>query len=215
MQPTHGKQLVVIELDAVWDWQIYFESLGTQVHGIAASHVNPDVNHSKRFVLRRDLCQMELPNWELNVPDCFKTQPVCPDDVVVMCKQFWCSTSLSQPPMVFLPHHQYKSLEKAPNEVLPRNTLSEKACKEYRKTAKFCNESAWKLTRAGKYLLDWVKQNEQKTWPPGPELPWLSTPNMQAPWMTNLLPLNDEWKKYAPGALLLRTPTLGPGTYFI
>ena len=96
MQPTHGKQLVVEELEAVYDWHSFFEPLDLVIKGIAASHYHPDVNHSKRFVLRKDLCQMELPGWSLETPECLKGREH-PEDVVMMCKQ-----NKSKPPSAVL-----------------------------------------------------------------------------------------------------------------
>ena len=38
---------------------------GFDMHGIAASHQNPDVCHSKRFVARVDLGTVHLPEYEV------------------------------------------------------------------------------------------------------------------------------------------------------
>ena len=70
--PTHSRKLIVKKLEGLFDWQEFFEPWHFQYHAIAASHQTPVVCHSKRFVSRKDLAQMELPGWELQTPQGFE-----------------------------------------------------------------------------------------------------------------------------------------------
>ena len=86
-----------------------------------------------------------------------------------MVKHYIHSDQLSQPPMLVIPQaHMEKIDTVAPSLALGRNNLSERQCKEFRKTAKSIEGHPWGLRTASTYLQDLVANNQNKSWP-GPE----------------------------------------------
>ena len=112
-----------------------FEPLGLNVSGIAASASHPDVCFSKRFLQLRDLPQLNLPGWELEIPTVFQGHVKHPQDVVMVCKQFWSDVRLAQPPMLWIPYSRFAQLGRFPTAPQDRNTLSDRHIKEYKKAA--------------------------------------------------------------------------------
>ena len=90
---------------------------------------------SKRFLQLRDLPKLNLPGWELDAPPMFKDVARHPQDVVMVCKQFWASDRLAQPPLLWIPHAWFVRLSQIPGARVDRNTLSDRQVKEYRKNS--------------------------------------------------------------------------------
>ena len=126
------------------------------VSGIAASHSHPRVCFSKRFLQLRDLPKLNLPGWELEVPALFKDTDRHPPGVAMVCKQFWASDQLAQPPLLWCPHSWYAPLRHVPWARKDRNAMTARQLNEYTNTAKAVVEPPWCLLRAGAYLEKWV-----------------------------------------------------------
>ncbi len=65
-------------MHGLWDWKDYFRDVGTSITGIAIKAEGESVNHSFRFIRRRDLYQSYLVrgqafDWEVeSVPGFFQ-----------------------------------------------------------------------------------------------------------------------------------------------
>ena len=166
------------------------------VSGIAASYHHPIVCFSKRFLQLRDLPKLNLPGWELEVPDLFKDTDRHPQDVVMVCKQFWASDQLAQPPLLWCPHSLYAGLKQVPWARKDRNVMSERHMKEYKKTAAAVVQKPWCLLRAGAYLEKWVADNQAGTYGAPPTIPLLTSMVGSEPvWGEDMA---VEWQEYAP-----------------
>ena len=161
-------------LHGTWDWQQFFDRLRFNVSGIAASYHHPSVCFSKRFLQLRDLPKLKLPGWELEIPALFKDTTRHPRDVVMVCKQFWASDQLAQPPLLWCPHSWYAQLRQVPWARRDRNRLSERQVKEYKKTTESVVQKPWCLLRARAYLEKWVADNQAGTDGGPPTIPLLT-----------------------------------------
>ena len=108
----------------------FFEPLGLNVSGIAASSWHPDVCFSKRFLQLRDLPQLTLPGWALAIPTVFQGHATHPQDVVMVCKQFWSDDRLAQPPLLWIPHSRFALLGRFPTAPQDRNILPDRQINE-------------------------------------------------------------------------------------
>ena len=135
LKPIRGRPVFADILPGTWDWVRFFEDLRLNVTGIAASHAHPRVCFSKRFLQFRDLPKLNLPGWELAVPALFKDTARHPQDVVMVCKQFWASDQLAQPPLLWCPHGLYARLRQVPWARKDRNVMSERHVREYKKNS--------------------------------------------------------------------------------
>lgn len=138
LTPIRGRKVFADILHGTWDWIKFFEDLSLKAMGIAASAAHPSVCYSKRFLQLRDLPKLNLPGWELEVPLAFQKMERHPQDVVMVCKQFWASDRLAQPPLLWIPHAWFARLKRVPWARNDRNTLTDRQCKEYLK-------QLWKL----------------------------------------------------------------------
>ena len=68
VQPCRNRVVIAEKLDATWNWQAFFDPMGLQITGIAATPSAPHVCNSKRFVARQNLPTMHLPGWNIEVP---------------------------------------------------------------------------------------------------------------------------------------------------
>ena len=84
LKPIRGRPVFADILPGTWDWQQFFDDLGFNASGIAASYHHPIVCFSKRFLQLRDLPKLNLPGWELEVPALFKDTTRHPQDVVTV-----------------------------------------------------------------------------------------------------------------------------------
>ena len=185
-------------LHGTWDWQEFFNDLRFNVSGIAASWWHPDVCFSKRFLQLRDLPKLNLPGWELEVPPLFKDTERHPQDVVMVCKQFWASDQLAQPPLLWCPHSWYARLRQVPWSRKERNAMSATTMREYRKTAKTVVKRPWCLIRAGAYLEKWVDDNEAGTYEDPPAIPLLTSSMVDSDPVWAQEDMAVEWREYAP-----------------
>ena len=81
LSPINGRRVFAEYLQGTWDWKAFFDPFELSMSGIAASHWKPDVCFSKRFLQYRDLPNVNLPGWELEVPKVFENLPRHPQDV--------------------------------------------------------------------------------------------------------------------------------------
>ena len=123
LHEARGRKVFVDILNGTWDWKAFFLPLGLNATGIAASAAHPDVCFSKRFLQWRDLPKLNLPGWELDVPPVFQDTVRHPQDVVMVCKQFWTVNRLAQPPLLWIPHSWFDRLEQIPWARRERNPL--------------------------------------------------------------------------------------------
>ncbi len=192
---VRGRKVFADILPGTWDWKGFFDSLGLKASGIGASAAHPDVCFSKRFLQLRDLPKLSLPGWELEVPAMYLDLPRHPEDVVMVCKQFWASDRLAQPPLLWIPHSYFARLGRFPTTPAERNTLSERQIKEYKKTAAEVVKKPWCLFRAGDYLEKWVANNTAGTYGRPPDIPFLLAEDSEPVWSEEMA---VEWRDYAP-----------------
>ena len=86
----------------------------------------------------------------------FTSDPISPFDVLVLFKEHVSSAILTQAPMLFLPFSRLLLLDPSTLNVLARNRLSDKATKEFRKSASHMADFPWCLKAAGDWLERWV-----------------------------------------------------------
>ncbi len=160
----YGRLCTDVEINTgAWNWQKWLRGLGVRLTGLAPTTRAPDVCHCWRFVRRRDLARHVSPGVEdlLVVPQEFASDPVTPNDCILLLKQWVCSTELSQEPLLVLPAARLDRLDPTDSiEPVPRNTLTDQARREYKKTAARFGDAPWNLTDAETYLREWVKRNE-------------------------------------------------------
>ena len=193
--PIGGRKVFAEILKATWDWKAFFDPLEISAGGIAATHATPDVCFSKRFLQRRDLPKLNLNGWDLEIPEMYQHLEQSPQDVVMICKQFWSSDRLAQQPLLWIPHSYFDRLDQHPKTMTPRNALSDKQAKEYLKTAKEVVLPPWRLQRAGDYLNKWVDDNRTGRILPAPRLSIFEA-NIRIPvWGEEMA---VEWQDYAP-----------------
>ena len=114
----------------------------------------------------------------------------------MVCKQFWASDQLAQPPLLWCPHEWYARLRQVPWARKDRNVISDRQKKEYRKTAEAAVQRPWCLLRAGAYLEKWVADNEAGTYGAPPTIPLLTSMVSSEPvWAEDMA---VEWQAYAP-----------------
>ena len=207
VRPGGNRVLHVQKISAAWNWQEFFSGKELLFSGIAACKSSPDVCHSKRFVLRRDLPKLGLPDGGIVTPLMFHSHPVCPDDVVMLTKEFWSNSSLAHPPMlVWDSVFTARLAGEWPQRVCSRNKLSKCQLLEFRKTALKVQAPPWNLTCAGAYLTQWCDLNEQGTQDlqPPPHVFFRDQVQKQR-WHCAMLAVadtvqSDTWLQYAPGA---------------
>jgi hypothetical protein len=203
VNPPGNRQLVVSKLEASYDWRPFFEPLAMNVTGIAASVPNPDVCHSKRFILRADLDKLLPKGTEVEVPEIFREEPPDQADVFMLAKEFWSSDRLSQAPLLFLPKVVANKLAPGgPVVTMERNRLSDEQLRQFRRTAAKAGEPPWNLVRAERYLNQWCLENERAAWPQPVRLQFVvdggGVERWQG-WESEALE-HDEWLRYASGA---------------
>ena len=92
----------------------------------------------------------------------------------MVCKQFWASDQLAQPPQLWCPHSWFAQLRQVPWARKDRNVMSDRQVKEYKKTAKAVVQKPWSMLRAGAYLDKWVADNQAGTYGASPNIPLLT-----------------------------------------
>ena len=151
------------------------------------------------MVPRRDIQHMSLQEWGLTIPHVYRRCPESPDDVFLCCKQFWGDQKLAQAPMLILPASEKVKLKTpGPTKACPPNQMTERALREFTKTATAIEKSPWNMKEAAAYLKMWCEANKAgeipNPLPPG----WVVTKQNSIPlWKDK--PLELEWQKYAPG----------------
>ena len=59
-------------LHGAWDFNGFFDDLDLKAKGMGASAAHPEVYFSKRFLQLRDLPELKLVGWGLDVPSVYK-----------------------------------------------------------------------------------------------------------------------------------------------
>jgi hypothetical protein len=90
------------------------------------------------------------------------------DDVILLAKHWMHSTSLCQHPFLLLPATRLQMLDACPVQAMPRNIMTERALREYRKTALAVALAPWRVLRAAEYLENLCQCNESQNWPEPP-----------------------------------------------
>ena len=116
LQPVRGRQLLVERLEGTWDFQAWFRKLHGQISGLAATHLEPDVNHVWRFASYGKL-QNIMPESKLQVMrnDWADMEPD-DKDVVLLLKESTHLQGFRQEPVLLLPHKVAALLAKGGSE---------------------------------------------------------------------------------------------------
>jgi hypothetical protein len=209
VHPAGGRELLVKKLEAAWDWQAFFAVANVALSGIAASHTQPFVCHSKRFVRRQDVPMLSLTlpdDYSMVVPSIFERDPEQPDDVIMLMKEFWSSEALAHRPVLAWNSSVTRELNTVPTVACARNKLSKDQLWQFRRTAKAVQEAPWKLLAASGYLIKWCDQNELGECPMPLPLVFLAQASQRHRWDKAVLAIStgavepDAWLCYAPAA---------------
>ena len=136
---------------------------GSKITGLAATGGQLDVNHSWKVVQRGLLGQITGFSDDVIETTHASHRTLDPHhrDAILLLKESISSSMLSQPPLLLLPHaHVQNAPPREALEILPRNVLSERHLKEFRKTADCVEAEPWKLCAGAKYLRDLCRKNE-------------------------------------------------------
>ena len=69
MPPMGGRRILAEVLPFTWDFQVWLQNMNVSLSGLAITESEPWVNHSFRFVQRRDLASYSgLELWPLLEP---------------------------------------------------------------------------------------------------------------------------------------------------
>jgi hypothetical protein len=152
--PPRGRTLVVEVLNCTYDFQGWFQAgLGSNISGLAATHVQPETNHVWRFVPRYLLPHVAKEVVvSTSLHEEWSSKPEADSDVLLFVKEFMHSPSLSQQPLLFQPHVVAAALPVTGLSVMPRNPLSEKTIQQFLKTAAAVAQPPWHLFKAQAYL---------------------------------------------------------------
>ena len=93
----------------------------------------------------------------------------------LLCKHFMHSSVLTQPPTLLLPAARLQRVSGLPSKLLPRNTLSERQLKEFRKTARLISQPPWSLQRGCEYLQGMCDDNQSGREHQPPEIKYFNT----------------------------------------
>lgn len=120
------------------------------------------MNHVWRTVQRQHLGGYNgSDQWQV---DCdhpeFKLMAENDHDAILLVKQSMASMHLSQPPTVCLPAAALSKVDPAALTVAPRNLLSGRQLKEFKKTADAVGKEPWRMFGARDYLNAWVEANQ-------------------------------------------------------
>ena len=114
----------------------------------------------------------------------------------MVCKQFWASDQLAQPPLLWCPHGLYARLRQVPWARKDRNVMSDRQVREYKKTAAAVVQKPWCLLRAGDHLEKRVADNQAGTYGAPPTIPLLTDKASCEPVCGEDMAV--EWQDYAP-----------------
>jgi hypothetical protein len=162
VKPARGRQLHVEVLHGTWDFQAWFGTLDAQISGLAATHTEPNTNHSWTFA-RYSLLNTIMPQADTEVEvahETWKDLPADSRDCILLVKQYMHDAKYSQKPILMQPYAIASSLNKSDLKPVPRNELGERAIKEFRKTATAVCQQPWNLLKAGAYLKQLCDSNE-------------------------------------------------------
>jgi len=191
-------------LDSTYDFSSWLEGI-SQISGLAATHAEPDANHSWHF-LRSDLANKFVPRaagaveysneeWKDLAPD--------PRDAILVVKQYLHHTAFSQPPLLAMPQSVAASLREETLKPHALNVLGDRLLKEYRKTAVTIAAQPWNLLKGQMYLEKLCDDNEKGIVLPPPKLNCLFHYKMPA---LNLHPEVEAAEPSAPRKIFVAKP---------
>jgi hypothetical protein len=160
LKPADGHKLKVFVLDQTLDFQSYFASFGIKISGLAATHTEPDTNHSWSFVSRETCRKMYGTDLEIQCmnPEWEKLEEH-DQDTILLCKQFLHSSESSQAPLLMMPYSLVVDKTVPEMPLNPRNKLPMRSLHEFQKTAKAVGAAPWELVKAQAYLEEWIANN--------------------------------------------------------
>jgi hypothetical protein len=152
-----GREVIAEMVPGVRDWSDFFKAADVQLHG----HTGAGSAHVFKFVKRCDLVEGG-PDGMVVDPGCFGVGLTeNKGDVIMLVKALMRDTSLCQQPLLILPKDVLDKLPLlGPNSAAPRNVMTQRMKAEYMKTAAAVEAEPWGLLRAGSYLRQFVKHNE-------------------------------------------------------
>ena len=156
----NSHRLHVEVVSSTFDFQGWYHNLGLSVKGLASTAGCHFTNHSWEFVPRKQIESRYGDSVQItcNQSD-WETENVEPMDVILICRQYIHSTTLSQEPVVFLPTGIVKKLDGSKLKVAATNLLNERTLSEFRKTATAVARSPWELLKAQRWLDNLCEQN--------------------------------------------------------
>ena len=160
VKPVAGRMLHVEVLQSTLDFQRWFLSVGVQISGLAATHLEPDTCHHWRFAQRHKLSD-EGPAIEIH-HDGWKGLEKHRADTILLVKEALHSREFAQAPVLVQPHVVGSMLDTQALRPAPRLLLGDRALKEYRKTAAAMGREPWKLFKAQHYLESLCYKNENQ-----------------------------------------------------
>ena len=163
--PVRGRALHVEVLNSTMNFQKWLAPLNIKICGLTATCFQEDTNHCWRFIQRRNLSSLlnlDLEEVENTHPD-WRDLPSHEADVILLVKESISSGTLSQKPLVILPHAILGNLFPADLEPVSRMQFGEsgRELKEFRKTAAAVEGEPWNLFKAAQYLRTLCDDNEQ------------------------------------------------------
>lgn len=177
--PPRNRSLHVEVLDTTYDFSAWFSALQIQLSGLAATHAEPDTNHSWRFVRHSMLPQLVSdPVIECGVA-AWEGCPSDGRDVILLVKQFLHHADFSQRALLVQPHAEAAKLRMCELGVKAANSLGDRAIHEFRKTALVVGAAPWNLVRAQAFLEKLCNDNESGHNPAGMRLRFLEEYKMQ------------------------------------
>ena len=177
MHPTHGRVGHVEYIQATLDFKTWLSSLDVTLTG-QGSHaswksLNLESCHVWRFLKRKHLTTFAQEQAQTTF-----TEPLHPDDIVLLVKHHLSSDGYAQPPQCLIPNSRFELLEGVPGPA-PRNVFSQIQTKEFLKTAHLVKQVPWKLDKAASYLERLVHGNaddDHHHEQPMPHVTWVFAP---------------------------------------
>ena len=202
--PPRGRELHVEVLESTYNFSSWLGGI-SQISGLAATHAEPDANHSWHF-LRSDLLNKFVPRAAGDVEYSNEEwKDLAPDqrDTVLVVKQYLHHKDFSQPPLLAMPQSVAASLREETLKPSSLNPLGDRLLKEFRKTAEAIAAQPWNLLRGKMYLEKFCDDNEKEIVLQPPKLNCLFQYKMPA---LNLLPDLGEATHSAPRKVFVVKP---------
>ena len=197
--PAKGRRPMAEQIRATYDFQKWFEKLGTKLtgHGSHGSWKDKALEscHVYRFVKRASLPAFSADKVEST----FKMEPHG-NDIILLVKLRMGSECYAQPPQVFIPNDFFNTIQGSRPEVASRALLSEQQCAEFQKTANHVCKPPWNMIKSQNYLTKLVVHNvagESVDWNV-PVINWVFQPKPLAVPPMNEMVLSKETEQTTP-----------------